>query len=529
MQAGRDADVIVLGAGAGGLAAAAHLALAGEKVLVVEAGAEVGGTMASFSRDGCEFDLGLEITMTEATRAMLRPLGLDPALTPYDPARLFTMAGPDTHLAVPQGVAAFRAALHEAFPGERHATDTFLATAQLIAGELAGIPERPHLRDLPAAPWRFRALLRHGGTTVGAYLDSLHASSALRTALLGWAIGSLAVAPSRLSLPAAAAMMTGYLEGSSYPSGGGAAITSGLQEVVRSHGGEIVCGTEAVRVLVSGGEVRGVRVGDASPDAAPGGTDDLLAPAVVSAVDVRETYLRLLPADVVPPRLLRRVRGYEFPMPLASLFLVLDRDLAAEGTPNSIVVASGGEDIEEQYAALAAGDVLPGNAVNLWATSLADPGNPRLCPPGRTNVQLVSVAPSQHDWWGVVPGEGPTERYRARKRQLRDQMVALADRAVPGLADSIVVEEMATPVTSERVSRWPGGASYGPAFTPRQTWTRLGPRSVVSGLFHAGAGYRPSHGLLGVLASGVAAASAITGIPRDELLARPSAVRAVAS
>ena len=529
MDATQDADVVVVGAGAGGLAAAAHLARAGQRVLVVEAGHDVGGTMASFTRDGCEFDVGLHVTLVEEARAMLRPLGLDLPFTAYDPTRLFTLLGPDRELRVPLGVDAFRAALHEAFPGERQATDSYLDTVQMLSAEMASLPGHPHLRDLPTAPWRFRGLLRFGATSVGAYLDGVHASPVLRDALLACVIGSVAVPPSRLSLPIAAVMTTGYLGGMGYPAGGARAITSGLAEVVRGHGGEILLGTEASRILVDGARVRGVQVRDASVDATPAAARDLRAPAVVSTVDVRETYLRLLPAGVVPPRVLRRVRGYEFPLPWASLYLVLDRDLRAEGTANSFAVVSGEEDVEAQLAALAAGELLPGNAVSAWVASLADPDNPRLCPPGQTNLQLLSLAPPQHDWWGVVPGEGPTERYRARKREMRDQMVGLAERAVPGLASAILIEEMATPVTGERVSRWPGGSSYGPALTPRQVWTRMGPTSPVAGLFHGGAGYRPAHGLLGVLSSGLAAAAAVTGLSQEELLSGPGRLRAVAS
>lgn len=159
--------------------------------------------------------------------------------------------------------------------------------------------------------------------------------------------------------------------------------------------------------------------------------------------------------------------------------------------------------------------------VTVWIANLADPRNPRLCPTGQTSVQLMGMVPARHGWWGVVPGRGPTPRYEARKRQVRDQFVRLAERSIPGLGEGIVHEETATPTTSERFMRCPGGTSYGPAFTPRQAFTRIGPAGPIGGLVHAGASVQPAHGLVGTLAGGVAAASAVTRMPVEELLSQP--------
>ncbi len=59
MAANRDADVIVVGTGIGGLTTAAYLAAAGKKVLVVDRGSRPGGHGTVFERGGYEFDIGL--------------------------------------------------------------------------------------------------------------------------------------------------------------------------------------------------------------------------------------------------------------------------------------------------------------------------------------------------------------------------------------------------------------------------------------------------------------------------------------
>ena len=60
------ADTVVIGAGLGGLAAAIRLAAAGQRVLVLERNAAVGGKMSELRAEGFRFDTGPSVITMRA-------------------------------------------------------------------------------------------------------------------------------------------------------------------------------------------------------------------------------------------------------------------------------------------------------------------------------------------------------------------------------------------------------------------------------------------------------------------------------
>ncbi len=517
------ADVVVVGAGLGGLTTAAYLAVAGRRVVVVDRHAVAGGNGTVFTHEGYEFDVGVhyigDCGPGGAIPSVLEPLGIDLTYREMDPDGFDTFLFPDgpfpdvTSFRVPKGVDAFRQRLIETFPDEAAGIEAYLDTVVAIDRELTG-----------SGPGE--AVVSHLETTVGDLFDELGLSTRLRTVLSGQH-GTYALPPSRASLLLHAALTMHYLKGAFYPQGGGQVMADRLADVIRSHGGTIVLQTPVEQILVDDDHVSGVRLHVPSARKAQGVPEVIHAPVVVSNADLKHTVLDMVGVEHLPAEYIAQVAGYEMSLPLFVVYLILDYDLHDAGVPNTNLWVLG-DDVEDEYEALEAGRLVERPMTYITSASLKDPTNPRLCRPGQTNVQIMTLVPRDHEWWGLRVG-GPVagERYRnnaayrARKTEVRDRLLEQAERAIPGLRNHIVHEECATPVTHERFVRSSGGTSYGIACTPDQfALKRPASATPLPGLFVVGASTMSGHGIAGVLNGGVACASAVLGASARQVARR---------
>lgn len=509
----RDAyDVVVVGAGSGGLTAAALLARRGRSVLVLDQHYVSGGNGTVFRRPGYEFDVGLHYLGDCGPGGLipriLRASGAEVRFRELDPDGFDTMLFGDFEFRVPRGLDRFRARLLDAFPAERRGIDRYVRmlrqmwTLTQITGPVSALTTVP----------RVAFALRWSTSTLDRFLDTCTRDRRLRAVLAGQHV-TYAQPPSRVALPLHAIVAMHYFQGAYYPEGGGQVMADRLSESIESSGGKILLRTRVDRIVVENGRAVGVEL-----ESRHVGRRRVRARAVISNADLKHTLRELVGVDHLPAATVRRVEGYEMSPGLGVVYLGVRRDLRAMGIPNTNYHVFDGTDHEAVYTDAAIGRFHPQPPCYVSLTSMKDPHNARIAPPGIANLQLMTVVPSVPEAWGTSATDLASGHYRRSegyqwaKRQLATRLIERAERVLPGLRHDVVYQEVATPLTHTRFTGSSGGTSYGLAMTPQQfLHRRPGPRTDIKGLYLCGASTRTAHGIAGTMLSGVFAAAQVLG------------------
>jgi phytoene dehydrogenase-like protein len=504
-------DVIVIGAGLGGLTAAAILSRRGVHVLVLDRHYVAGGNATVFHRPGYEFDVGLhylgDCGKDGVIPGVLAEAGVpDVEFLEYDPDGFDTLCFPDGYeFRYPRGLDRFQARLLAEFPGEARGIRRYcrLLRGVHLLGRASGYP----LRMLGALP-RSLLALRNLRTTLAEFLDTCTSNPRLRAVLVGPHL-DYAVAASRVSVVLHAGLVMHYLSsGAYYPRGGGQVIADRLAAGIERNGGRILLRTTVERIVVERGRVQGVvyRSGSA-------GECSARAPLVVSNADIKKTFLELLPREALRPATVSRVSGFEMAPGLGVVYLGARADGLPPGLRRTNFWVFPGDDVEQDYREVAAGRFSETPTTYVTIASLKDPGHLGLAPEGVVNLQLMTVVPSGPAAWGVDEAQLADGSYRrepayvAAKERLAERLLARAETVLPGLRAAVVFREVATPLTQVRYTRASNGTAYGIACTPEQfLGRRPAATTEIAGLVLAGASARSGHGIVGACSSGREAA-----------------------
>nr|WP_243850988.1 NAD(P)/FAD-dependent oxidoreductase [Rhizomicrobium electricum] len=475
-------DVIVIGAGIGGLTAASLLAARGLKVLVAETHYQCGGNCTSWRRRVAghpglfTFDSGVQdISGLGPSGPVTNLLGQIGASIAWERVHhLYWIDG--IRVAAGQSQQAFEDALCAAFPAQAEGIRRFMAEMAAIyrdlyadVGRTGGIPVPPRLEDLrawnashpSAARWmreRFADMLRTFTND-----DCLHT-------LLQTVSEYIAATPDNLSVHDMAPLYGYYFEGGRYPRGGSQTIADTLARSVDDHGGRIATKTRIAEIMIEGGRVAGVRTVAG---------EVFSAPVVIANGDVVTMLTGLTDPQHLPAGYARRVNGLRRGPSAVLVSLGLD---AVMDLPPRIFIRKG--------------DL----AFGVGNPSVLDP---KLAPPGCSAVTLLLLL-SEAEAAAWPSKTDPS--YRAHKNGVVNRLIDVVEQSVfPDLSRHIIYREAATPATFTTFTGARNGNIYGAA---RAVW-RPRMQTPIPGLYLAGAGTDTGAGIEAVVISGTRVANAI--------------------
>jgi len=503
----------VIGSGIGGLTTAGLLArAAGKRVLVLERHTEPGGLTHTFRRDGASWDVGVHyighLSPGSQGRAYFDYLSGGELEWNRMPNAYDRFVYPGVDLCVSSDPDRYERDLVAAFPQEARAIHRYFQDVQQVTrwvtlGFVQGMVPRPAASLLRAAQ---RLGGRRATGTTKAYLDAHFRSPELKAVLASqW--GDYGLPPSQSAFAVHALIVSHYLEGAWFPSGGSARIARTFEKGIEQAGGAVRVAQEVTEILTENGAAVGVRVTDHR--GAQVNERVYRAPVIVSAIGASNTFNRLLPTSGKIGRRTesarRTLKHLGTGTSAVSVFLRLRDD------PRSIGIDGGNiwvnRDLDHEGAQRSSNSLLEGHPHNIFVSfsSLNSGETPH-------TAELTSFCEAKvFQQWAEHPRGHRGPEYSALKERIARGMLELAESAAPGLTGLVDYAETSTPLTYEHYTAHPAGAFYGSPATPLRFRSRpLGPRTAVSGLFLSGqdAG---STGIMGAMTGGVAAACQVLG------------------
>jgi phytoene desaturase len=480
--------VAVVGAGLGGLSAAAHLVAAGHRVNIFERSPAPGGRAATDVEAGFRLPLGPTVLtmpsiVAEAFGALGADLEREVAIAPLDPTYRAVFAD-GSELRVRRDREAMVEEVRE-FAGPREAAN-FEAFADWLT-RLYEI-EMPHFIDTQwdgvgdlRDKWRpLYRLLRTAGVrrldqAVASFLEEPRLQRVFSFQSMYAGI-SPQEAMSLYSVITYMDSVAGVYE----VRGGLSTIAVTLANLLRRKGVEFEYDSPVSRIMRGdGGAVSGVEVG---------GDRRVDFDAVVCNADLPVAYRTLL--DVRPPRAVRKGRF----APACALWSAGVRGIPAAGTEHHNIHF--GWEWDDAFAALDRGVRMPDPSTFVTVASITDP---TVAPEGHSTIYALEPVPNLA---GKVDWTSEADRHVATMRE------RLAGFGYP--VDAVVVERFLDPLAWRAL-----GLELGTPFSLAHSFSQTGPlrpRNVddrIPGLAFVGGATTPGVGVPMVMLSGRLAAQRI--------------------
>jgi len=495
-------DTIVVGAGHNGLVCAAKLARAGQRVLVLEARAHVGGLCAAHEfAPGFHSSAGAH-ALYGLSQDLIKELELERHGFRYAAHGLATVSvGSEGRVRIEgdrvSNVPSDDAAQWPIFAGRMARFARFLSHVLKTTPPRLGVEsDRWALASLGL---RLRLLgrrdMREFLRIVGMNVYDL-ATDEFASPLLNGALGFDATLGTNFGPRAPGTVLTLLHRwatasmspmGLALPAGGMGTLARALSSSAEASGATVRTSAPARRFIVTDDRIVGVELQSG---------ETVMAKRVVSNADPRRTFFDLLGTEHLDTGFVRRVDHYRSRGLTARLNLALDRlptfrHLDAPDHGARILIAPTLDDIERAFDASKYGELPEHPVLEVFLPTVHDPS---LAPAGRHVLSAnVQFAPTQSkNGWAADRGT------------LLRTILATLEAHAPGIGTSVVAEELLTPADLESEYGAAGGHwHHGELAFDQFLMVRPVPGAAqyatpVAGLYLCGAGSHPGGGVTGL-------------------------------
>ena len=460
-------DVVVIGAGNGGLAAAIRVLQGGYSCLLLEQHNLPGGFATSFRRGRFEFEASLHELNDFGSpeepgdiRVLFRELGVEDKIEWIRIPDAYHLITTDKRYdcEMPFGQAAFIDKMEQYVPGSRPSMTAFfqlceeVRQAQAYSSSVNGNTDSSYMKE------HFPNFVRSGSYSVNEVLDALHMPKAAQD-ILGAYWCYLGVDLDRMSFLHYGSMVIRYITRDAWmPSMRSHEISLALDARIRELGGDIWYHSRAEKILTDEkNAITGVRL-----------TDGTLIPTrhIIADCSPHLVFGQLLEEKSVTEPMVRATNARAFAGRGFSLFLGLNKSAQELGIKSHNYFIYDTTDSAKQY------DLMRKVETNhVQATVCLNNAHPECSPPGTCILYFTTMFMS--DDWGNVP---ETEYFKAKDRVAEDMIRVFERETGCQIREAIEEIAVASPTTYARYCGHPQGVIYG---YEAADWDSLMPRLMM--------------------------------------------------
>lgn len=440
-------DVVIIGAGIGGLVCGCYLAKSGLKVLIVEQHNKPGGYCTSFTRKGFTFDVGVHYLGScrqgGIVNKILDELSLTDRIKFVRTELCDRIITPDKTIFIHKDIKKTQEDLIKNFPQEKN--------------NICNIFDFILNRDF------FSIVGKTKNLTFKKFLNEFTKNSKLQSILSIPLIGNLGLHPNEVSALISIILYKEFLfDPGYYPVGGVQVFPDTLLKRFKEYGGKILFSTKVTKIITKNRKIKGIKINN---------TDFINTDHVVSNADATLTFKELLDCETKESQIVNKL----FCSPSAFiLYLGLNKNLTRIIPTHHITWSFLTYRLKDCYGKLVDGSFKP--SLNYLLYSFPSLVDSNLAPQNKSIMRIFLGAQYLNaNFWNN------------NKQKLIDILITRASQIIPNIKSYIEVLETATPNTFFKYTSNKNGALFGWAPLVNQIDKSVFPQETsIENLFLAG-------------------------------------------
>ncbi len=355
-----DYDVIVIGAGMGGLSAAAHLAVKGQKVLVLEKHNVVGGSTSLFRRGEFVFDTALHEMagggpgkLDRGLFQLLKTTGVDKKIELYEVPDFYRAVFPGVDITLPPNWEGFKNELKKKWPEEAEGIDKLHKLCAAVFGDMLEIKDIFRYGAVRGTLTRMMVPLRQNtfytwkDRTVKDLMDLCFKNEDLKAVVSQLWVYYGAPVEKQSALIFMAATESYLSDGAWHVKGTSQALADGYAARIRELGGTIKTNTLVTKIILEDGVATGVRTATGQK---------YTARYIVANTDPYQLAYKLIGKDNMSDAYIKKLESMKPGNSLFGVYLGLGVDLKARGFHDTEIFFNTYRDSAKNYDAMMTGD-----------------------------------------------------------------------------------------------------------------------------------------------------------------------------